>query len=133
MSSRLRRSDVRKGSAFSEAVPLLQSYARNVKMFTVSKDTQALYITAVAKDRLPIFQSEAIKKITCAAIEEARTSCGFLLFAYVVMPEHLHLLTDSPRKPCEVLRYIKGIISHRVISYLIANGSESSLAKLRHG
>ena len=71
MSSRLRRSDVRKGSAFSEAVPLLPGYARNLKMFTVSKDTQALYITAVAKDRLPIFQSDAIKKTTCAAIDEA--------------------------------------------------------------
>jgi putative transposase len=122
---------VRKGSAFSEAVPLLPGYARNVKMFTVSKDTQALYITAVAKDRLPIFQSEAIKKITCAAIDEARTSCGFLLFAYVIMPDHLHILTDSPRKPSEVLRYIKGIISHRIISYLKENGFESSLAKLQ--
>jgi putative transposase len=122
---------VRKGSAFSEAVPLLPGYARNVKMFTVSKDTQVLYITAVAKDRLPIFQSEAIKKITCAAIDEARNSCGFLLLAYVIMPDHLHLLTDSPRKPSEVLRYIKGIISHRIISYLKENGFESSLAKLQ--
>ena len=98
-------------------------------MFIVSKDTQALYITAVAKDRLPIFQSDAIKKITCAALDEARASCGFLLFAFVIMPDHLHVLTDSPRKPSEVLRYIKGIISHRVIQYLKEKGFESSLAK----
>jgi putative transposase len=101
-------------------------------MFTISKDSQALYTTAVAKDRLPIFQSDAIKKITCAAIDEARTSCGFLLFAYVIMPDHLHLLTDGPRKPSEVLRYIKGIVSRRVIQYLKENGFESSLAKLQH-
>jgi REP element-mobilizing transposase RayT len=102
-------------------------------MFTVSKDTQALYITAVAKDRLPVFQTDAVKHVTCAAIDEARQSCGFLLFAYVIMPDHLHLLTDSPRKPSEVLRFIKGTIAHRVIEYLKEKGYESSLAKLRHG
>jgi putative transposase len=102
-------------------------------MFTVSKDTQALYVTAVAKDRLPVFQTDAVKQVTCAAIDEARKSCGFLLFAYVIMPDHLHLLADSPRKPSEVLRFIKGTVAHRVIEYLKEKGYESSLSKLRHG
>ena len=47
------------------------------------------------------------------------------------MPDHLHLLTDSPKKPSEVLRYIKGIISHRVIDYLKEQGYETSLEKLQ--
>lgn len=101
-------------------------------MFSISKDTQALYITAVTKDRLPVFQKDELKTITCAAIDEARTSCGFLLFAYVIMPDHLHLLTDSPKKPSEVLRFIKGIVSRRVIDYLKEKGYESSLQKLWH-
>src|SRR4051794_28887573 len=100
-------------------------------MFTISKDSQALYITAVAKDRLPVFQTDAIKTITCQAIDEARTSCGFLLFAYVIMPDHMHLLADSPRKPSEVLRYIKGTIAHRVIERPKEKNYESSLEKLR--
>src|SRR5262245_8429333 len=98
-------------------------------MFTISKDSQALYITAVAKDRLPVFQTDAIKTITCRAIDEARTSCGFLLFAYVI--DHIHLLTDNPRnKPSEVLRYIKGTIAHRGIEHLKEKNYESSLEKL---
>jgi REP element-mobilizing transposase RayT len=102
-------------------------------MFTISKDSQALYITAVAKDRLPVFQTDAIKTITCQAIDEARTSCDFLLFAYVIMPDHMHLLTDNPRSnPSEVLRYIKGTIAHRVIEHLKEKNYESSLEKLRH-
>ena len=101
-------------------------------MFTVSKNTQALYLTAVAKDRLPVFQSDAIQQITCAAMDEARQSCGFLLLAYVIMPDHLHVITDSPRKPSEVLRFIKGTIGHRVIEHLKEKNYESSLAKLRH-
>src|SRR5437763_7014858 len=66
---------------------------------TISKDDPCLFITAVARDRLPVFRTEAIKSITCEAIDEARTSCGFLSFAYVIMPAHFHLPTDRPREP----------------------------------
>jgi len=66
---------------------------------TISKDDPCLFITAVANNRLPVFQTDAIKLVSCKAIDEARTSCGFLLFAYVIMPDHLHLLTDRPREP----------------------------------
>lgn len=99
---------------------------------TISIDTPCLFITAVAKDRLPVFQTDAIKSITCSAIDEARTSSGCLLFAYVLMPDHIHLLTDSPHKPSKMLQYIKGIVGHRVIDYLKMNNYQSSLKKLQH-
>ena len=69
--------------------------------FQISRDSQALYITVVAKDRLPIFKSDAIKLITCRALDEARNSGGFLIFAYVIMPDHLHLITDCPKSSAE--------------------------------
>jgi hypothetical protein len=53
--------------------------------FQISRDSPALYITVVAKDRLPVFKSDAIKLVTCQALDEARKSGGFLLFAYVLM------------------------------------------------
>jgi len=99
---------------------------------TISKDDPCLFITAVAKNRLPVFRADAIKIITCRAIDEARTSCGFLLFAYVIMPDHIHVLTDSPRKPSTVLQFIKGIVSRRVLGYLKDMKYESSLRKLEH-
>ena len=99
---------------------------------TISKDDPCLFITAVAKDRLPIFRTNAIRIITCNAIDEARTSCGFLLFAYVIMPDHIHLITDSPRKPSTVLQFIKGIASRRVLGYLKEKNYETSLRKLEH-
>jgi len=37
------------------------------KQFQISRDSQALYITTVAKDRLPVFQTDAIKKMACEA------------------------------------------------------------------
>ena len=53
------------------------------RRFRVSRDTPSLYITAAAKDRLPVFQTDPIKAITCQGINQARQSCGFLLLAYV--------------------------------------------------
>ncbi|MGH9930930.1 MAG: transposase [Pyrinomonadaceae bacterium] len=84
--------------------------------FQISRDSQALHITIVTKDRLPVFQKDAIKDIACQAIDEARNSCGFLLFAYVIMLDHIHLLTDCPTTSADVLRYIKGITGRRVIA-----------------
>jgi putative transposase len=100
-------------------------------MHTISRDTPALYLTTVAKDRLPIFRTERIKTIVCAALDEARKSGGFALYAYVIMPDHLHLITDTALKPSEVLRYVNGIISRRVIDYLKDHNYQSSLDKLR--
>jgi REP element-mobilizing transposase RayT len=99
---------------------------------TISKDNPCLFITAVTKNRLPVFQTDAIKLVTCKAIDEARTSCGFLLFAYVIMPDHFHVLTDQPREPSTVLQFIKGIVSRRVLGYLREMKYESSLKKLEH-
>jgi putative transposase len=100
--------------------------------FRISRDTPSLFITAIAKDRLPIFRTDTIKAITCEALDQAQQSGGFLLLAYVVMPDHVHLLTDSPRPASEILRYIKGTIGHEVIEYLKREGYEESLRKLRH-
>src|SRR6266508_3668613 len=86
--------------------------------FQISRDSQALYITMVAKDRLPVFRTDAIKKVTCEALNEARGSGGFLIFAYVIMPYHLHVITSQPNTSAEVLRYVKGIAGRRVIDYL---------------
>ena len=101
-------------------------------MHTISRDTPALYLTAVAKDRLPVFRTDQIKIVTCNALDEARKSGGFSIYAYVIMPDHLHLITDSILKPSAVLRYANGIISRRVIDHLKDRGHNASLQKLKH-
>jgi REP element-mobilizing transposase RayT len=100
-------------------------------MHTISRDTPALYLTAVARDRLPVFRTDTIKVITCKALDEARKSGGFAIYAYVIMPDHLHAITDSAIKPSKVLQFINGIISRRVIDHLKEHGHNASLLKLR--
>lgn len=98
-------------------------------MHVISRDTPALYFTSVARHRLPVFGNDHIA-VTCNALDEARTSGGFALYAYVIMPDHLHTITDSPLKPSKILQFMNGIISHRIIAYLKEHGHNASLRKL---
>lgn len=100
-------------------------------MTKISRDTPCYYLTSVAKDRLPVFQKDKIKIVVCQALNEARNSAKLLIFAYVIMPDHLHIITDGELKSSEVLRYINGITAKRIIDYLKENNFTSSLFKLR--
>ena len=96
----------------------------------INKDNLCLFITTVTCNRLPVFRTEAIKNVACRALDEARRSGGFALFAYVIMPEHIHVLADGTLKGSATLRYVNGILSHRVIEFLRKGGFTSSLEKL---
>jgi REP element-mobilizing transposase RayT len=97
----------------------------------ISSDKPLYFLTSVTKDRLPVFRTDTLKRILSDAFIEARNSSGILIFAYVIMLDHYHIITDSSRKPSDVLRYLNGISARRVINHLKENGHESSLAKLR--
>jgi len=100
-------------------------------MFQISRKTPAYYFTSVAHNRLPIFRTDSLKLILCNAFKEARENHGTLILAYVVMPDHTHLLVYSEREMEEALRLLNGISARRVIQYLKDNNFESSLFKLR--
>ena len=100
-------------------------------MHVISRDSPCYLLTSVSKDRLPVFGMDAIKLIAAKALDEARKSGKFALYAYVIMPDHLHVITDSTRSSADTLRFVNGIIGHRVIAYLKEKGHESSLQKLR--
>ena len=101
-------------------------------MILISPDCPAYYLTSVTKERLQVFKLDTLKSIACNAIAEARVSGGFLIFAYIIMPDHIHLITDSKNKAKRVLQFVNGIVSRRVINFLKEHGYESSLRKLQH-
>lgn len=100
-------------------------------MFKISRDTPAYFLTSVTHKRLPIFQKDELKAIISNALDEARRSGGFYLFAYVIMSDHTHLLTDNTLEIKDVLRFVNGISARRVIDHLKTNNHVSSLEKLR--
>jgi REP element-mobilizing transposase RayT len=79
------------------------------EMFQISRDNPAYYLTSVTHSRIPIFQKDELKQVVCSAFDEARRSGGIMIFAYVIMPDHTHVLTDNARAINEVLRYLNGI------------------------
>ena len=98
--------------------------------YLISQDSPVLYITVVTNNRLPVFQKDAMKDVLCRALDEARKH--FLLFAYVIMVDHVHLLTSRPSTTSDLLRILKGLTARRVIDHLRENNYLHSLAKLRH-
>lgn len=100
-------------------------------MPSVSKNTPFYYITSVTHKRLPIFRTDALKKAMCEALDAARQSAEFLIFAYAIMYDHLHIITDSKLNQSETLRYVNGVSANKVIRYLKENGHNESLKKLR--
>ena len=100
-------------------------------MHIISRDSPCFYLTSVTKDRLPVFRKAEFKDITCVALDEARRSGKFALYAYVIMPDHLHLVTDSGLSAGRTLQFINGITSRRIIDFLKEHNYEESLKKLR--
>jgi len=98
----------------------------------ISPKSPAYYLASVAKDRQPVFRLDTLKSLTCSALNEARTSGGFLILAYVIMPDHLQVITDGEKNASVIQRFINGIVSRRVIDFLKNEGYTASLQKLRH-
>ena len=100
-------------------------------MIQITRDKPCYYLTSVAHNRLPVFRKDRIKQIVCDAWCEARKSGEILIFAYVIMPDHDHMITDGYRAISDVLRFTNGIAAKRVLDYLKEKEFESSLTKLR--
>ena len=72
-----------------------------------------------------------MRQVLINALNDARISADLLIFAYVIMVDHLHIITDGKRSPSDTLRYINGITARRVIDHLKSAGHQTSLGKLR--
>ena len=115
---------------FVEASP--QFSYNPAPMHVISRDAPCYYLISVTRNRLLIFQTDQVKLIICAALNEARQSANFALYAYVIMPDHLHIVTDSILSPGKTLQFINRITGHRIVQYLKENNYTSSLQKLQH-
>jgi putative transposase len=81
-------------------------------------------LTFTCYHRYPFLKAERTCGWLADAIEKARVSQDFALWAFVFMPEHVHLVIQ-PRKPvyaiAEILKAIKAPVARKSIVYLEAN------------
>jgi putative transposase len=59
---------------------------------------QSHFITFTCYRRLPHLQGEKAREVFVAALEQARLHYQFLVYGFVVMPEHVHLLISEPER-----------------------------------
>jgi putative transposase len=67
------------------------------------------FITFSCYQRLPLLNTTRARDIFAKELGRVRDEMGFCLVGYVVMPEHVHLLTSEPRQgtPSTVLHKLK--------------------------
>jgi putative transposase len=75
------------------------------------------FITTATHNRRRLFQVERNAELLLATIDHYRA--GYLLHAYVVMPDHVHLILTPNEITLErTMQLIKGGFSHRLASKL---------------
>jgi len=77
------------------------------------------YLTCSCNHRLPLFNNDRIKQAFVDQLALAQSRVGFDLIAWVVMPEHVHLLVlpDPPRLTVSsILSAVKRPFARRVLA-----------------
>ncbi len=90
------------------------------------------FATANTNRRIPLFRSPSLCQGFFASLMDLRASFPFELFAYVLMPDHFHLLLRPPDGDISrLVQKIKSLSARRLIETLTANGSNQILQSLR--
>ena len=74
------------------------------------------FISFSCYQRLPLLNTMRARDIFAKELGRVRDEMGFLLFGYMVMPEHVHLLMSEPRQgtPSTVLQKLKLRVSRKM-------------------
>ncbi len=72
-------------------------------------------VTTNVADRKALFSSQTAARMLIEILYEVWTETGFHFLAFVVMPDHMHLVLGSPasHRLAQVVQLLKGWFSHR--------------------
>jgi putative transposase len=69
----------------------------------------------------PFLGRDRTREWLCQVLDQARTECGFQLWAYVLMPEHVHVLAypgDAAQRMSRFLQAVKEPVARKAIRSL---------------
>ena len=93
----------------------------------------AHFLTYSCFQRLPLLARDRSRKWVIAALEEVRKTLHVSLWAYVIMPEHVHVLLYPERDDYEmrrILAALKRSVSQRAKTHLEHTGQTTWLRRL---
>ena len=74
--------------------------------------------------RRPFLSADRTRMLFVSAVDQARARLGFHVWAYVIMPEHVHLLVWPGKEDysiSQILKSIKQSVARRAIGWIRAN------------
>ena len=108
-----------------------------MKLKHFDHDGRARFITFCAHKRLPIITNNRFRQIIVDSIDRVRTVSSFSLLAYVIMPEHVHLVLHPAEETRvgEIVGEIKRSSALQIHQILLAGQSdlEKRLTVVRNG
>jgi putative transposase len=95
--------------------PILPFMPRGLTRFQNSG--QSHFVTFCCYHRHKLFTSDASMGVFESALERVRRNFGLCVYAYVVMPDHVHLLLSEPERQtlADALKSLKQGVSRRLI------------------
>jgi putative transposase len=89
------------------------------------------FVTTVTLRRIPLFKSQTLCRCFCDALTEVRGQREFRLVAFVLLPDHVHILVNPKDGNISTLiGQIKAKAAERVVAALQAGGHTRMLAQL---
>lgn len=90
-----------------------------------------LFVSGSVNRRVPLFRHQEPCEIFLRALDAYREKFGFRVHAYVLMPEHYHLLLWFPPKGrfVDFLRDFKSLVGQRLVEWMRKEGMEQLLAR----
>ena len=90
------------------------------------------FVTVATNKKIPLFRSRQLCREFFAAMTEIKTRFPFELNAYVLLPDHLHLLLrPGDGNVSRLLQKIKSLAARRIVERLKAMGSHKTLTSLK--
>jgi len=110
-------------------------------MYTLPRKTRlswdepghAHFLTYSCLDRLPLLTRDRTRQWVIEGMEHTRTHCNIAIWAYVIMPDHVHLLIrprDSGYEMRRILACLKRGVSDAARRHLLAERNERWLRRL---
>ena len=105
---------------------------------TFNTPGHAHFLTFSCQHRLPLLNSDRTCQWFVDAVDRARTSHDMAIWAYVIMPEHAHMLVWPRREQYRMGRWLadcKKPVSDRAKSWLVDQGETAWFERLtvKHG
>jgi REP element-mobilizing transposase RayT len=91
-------------------------HAKDLRKGRVSLPRQVYHVTAVARDRAPVFSDLYSARLLVNALREAQARDAGATLAYVVMPDHVHWLMQlgTATSLSQVVAAVKAVTAHRI-------------------